>query len=77
MIGDWIDARSQTLINFLVSFVGGLLFLTSVDTSTEIKNVKNLSKLIEKVIIEAAFENVVQVIKNVASYVLVGKILEE
>lgn len=74
VISDGLTAWS----NFLVaSKKKGVVFLKSVDASTQIKSLKMLANLLEEIVLELGVENVVQVIMDDATtYVVVGRILE-
>ncbi|XP_057868348.2 uncharacterized protein LOC131075512 isoform X2 [Cryptomeria japonica] len=67
MTDGWTDRRNRTLLNFLVSYAGGIVFIKSIDVSTHCKNATYLCEQIEEVIDE---ENVVQVVTdNATNYV--------
>lgn len=57
----WTDRRGRSLLNFLVSSSGGLVFLKSVDASAHIKNAEYLFSILQEVIEDVGVENVVQV----------------
>ncbi|XP_059066797.1 uncharacterized protein LOC131857983 [Cryptomeria japonica] len=64
------DRRNRTLLNFLISSIGGTMFVKSIDASAHSKNATYLCEVIEEVIYEVDEENVVQVVTdNAANYV--------
>ncbi|XP_057870338.2 uncharacterized protein LOC131076993 [Cryptomeria japonica] len=78
MTDGWTDRRNRTLLNFLVSFAGGTMFMKSIDASAHSKNATYLCEVIEEVIYEVGEENVVQVVTdNATNYVAAGKLLME
>eukprot|EP00253_Pinus_taeda_P014300 PITA_14300 len=78
MSDGWTDQRICTIINFLIFYPRGTMFLQSVDASDKVKDGQLLFQLLDKVVEEMGVANVVQVITNNASnYVLASKLLEE
>ncbi|XP_059073706.1 uncharacterized protein LOC131874380 [Cryptomeria japonica] len=73
----WTDSRNRTLINFLVTSGGQVVFLKSIDASNEVKNAETLSSMLDEVVTEVGVQNVVQVVTdNAAAYVAAGKLLQ-
>ncbi|XP_057829199.2 uncharacterized protein LOC131040321 [Cryptomeria japonica] len=73
----WTDSRNRTLINFLVASGGQVVFLKSIDASTEVKNAETLCNMLDEVVTEVGVQNVVQVVTdNAAAYVAAGKLLQ-
>jgi hypothetical protein len=78
MSDGWTDQRSRTILNFLIAFPKGPMFLKSVDASNQVKDANLLFHLLDEVVEEVGVQNVVQVITdNVANYVAAGRMLEE
>lgn len=78
MSNGWADQRNRTIINLLIFFPWGTMFLKSVDASDKVKDGQLLFQLLDEVIEEVGVANVVQVITdNASNYVLAGKLLEE
>ncbi|XP_074559699.1 uncharacterized protein LOC141815646 [Curcuma longa] len=78
MADSWKDVQGKTTITFLVSCTRGMYYMSSVDASDAIKDVKFLFKLLDKVVEEVGEGSVVQVItENTACYKAAGKLLEE
>ena len=78
MSDGWIDQRHCTIINFLIFFPQGTMFLKSVDASDRVKYAHFLFQLLDEVVEEVGVINVVQIITdNASNYVLAGKMLEE
>jgi hypothetical protein len=72
----WIDQRSRTIINFLVAFPTGTMFLKSIDASSHIKDANLIYSLLADVVEEVGVKSVVQVIMyNAANYVAIRKLL--
>ena len=77
MSDGWIDGKNCTIINFLVSYPQGTMFLRSVDASDKVKDTTLLFELLDEIIQEVGEQNVVQVITyNASNYGLAGKMLE-
>ena len=77
MSDGWSDTRNCTIINFLIVFPRGTMFMKSVDASDRVKYANLLFQLLDEVITEVGVRNVVQVITdNASNYVLTGKMLE-
>lgn len=77
MYDRWIDGRSCTIINFLISCSQGTKFLKSVDESDQVKGAQLIFCLFNEVVEDVGVENVVQIIANNASnYVLAGNLFE-
>jgi hypothetical protein len=78
MSDGWTDQRSRTILNFLIAFPKGTMFLKSVDASDQVKDANLLFHLLDEVVEEVGVQNVVQVITdNAANYVATGRMLEE
>ncbi|KAL8514013.1 hypothetical protein ACS0TY_013216 [Phlomoides rotata] len=77
MVDDWTDKRQKTLIKFFVNFPRGSIFIESVDASEYEKTGEKMCELIDIIIVKVGVENVVQVITdNTSNMMLVGKLLE-
>ena len=59
MSDGWTDARGRTILNFLVAFPKGTMFLRSVDASDQVKDAQLLFCLLDDVVEEVGVENVV------------------
>ena len=78
MYNGLIDGKCHTILNFLIAFPKGTMFLKSVDASDQVKDAQLLFHLLDEVVVEVGIQNVVQVITNNASnYVAAGRMLEE
>eukprot|EP00253_Pinus_taeda_P027527 PITA_27527 len=78
MLGEWIDQRNHTIINFLIFCPQGTVFPKSVDASDRVKDAHFLFQLLGEVVKEVGVANVVKIITdNASNYVLVGEMLEE
>ncbi|XP_028753001.1 uncharacterized protein LOC114712623 [Neltuma alba] len=78
MCDGWTDGKGRSLTNFLVNSPSGTVFLKSVDTSSVIKDAKQMFELLDNMIEEIGEDNVVQVVTDGASnLVAAGKMLEE
>ncbi|XP_028125745.1 uncharacterized protein LOC114322598 [Camellia sinensis] len=77
MADGWTDKRGRTLINFLVNYPRGTMFVESVDASSYSKDGQKLFELLDKFVEKVGKENVVQVITDsAAANVLAGRFLE-
>ncbi|XP_028793556.1 uncharacterized protein LOC114749230 [Neltuma alba] len=78
MCDGWTDGKGRSLTNFLVNSPSGTVFLKSVDTSSVIKDAKQMFELLDNLVEEIGEDNVVQVVTDGASnLVAAGKMLEE
>lgn len=78
LLDGWTYGQNRTLLNFLVASNGSMVFLKSLDSSNEIKNVETLCNLLDGVIQEVRVENVVQIItNNTTTSVYAGRMLME
>jgi hypothetical protein len=78
MSDGWTGQRSRTILNFLISFPKGTMFLKSVDASDQVKDAHLLFRLLDEVVEKIGVQNVVQVITdNPSNYVATGRMLEE
>ncbi|XP_028755565.1 uncharacterized protein LOC114714940 [Neltuma alba] len=78
MCDGWTDGKGRSLTNFLVNNPSGTVFLKSVDTSSVIKDAKQMFELLDNLVEEIGEDNVVQVVTDGASnLVAAGKMLEE
>ncbi|XP_042988710.1 uncharacterized protein LOC122316246 [Carya illinoinensis] len=78
MAGGWTNQKQQSIINFLVYFPKGTMFLKSVDTSGLRKDAETLFNIFDEVVQEIGAENLVQFITdNDASYKAAGKKLQQ
>ncbi|KAL8542938.1 hypothetical protein ACS0TY_003710 [Phlomoides rotata] len=77
MVDGWTDKKQRTLINFLINSPRGSVFIESVDASEYAKTGEKMSELIDRIIVKVGVENVVQIITdNASNMVLAGKLLE-
>ncbi|XP_025636361.1 uncharacterized protein [Arachis hypogaea] len=77
MADEWTDRGRRTLINFLVYYPKGTIFLKSVDASHLSKTIDALFKLLRDVVLFAGPENVVHVVTdNATNYIAAGRLLE-
>ncbi|KAJ7961380.1 DUF659 domain-containing protein [Quillaja saponaria] len=60
----WTDAQHMSLINFMATSKGGLIFLKAIDGSKEYKDKFYMISLIRSAIVEVGDKNVVQVITD-------------
>ncbi|XP_028801342.1 uncharacterized protein LOC114756562 [Neltuma alba] len=71
----WTDGKGRSLTNFLVNSPSGTVFLKSVDTSSVIKDAKQMFELLDNLVEEIGEDNVVQVVTDgVSNLVAAGKI---
>ncbi|XP_025637044.1 uncharacterized protein [Arachis hypogaea] len=78
MADGWTNRCRRTLINFLVYYPKGTIFLKSVDASNVSKTVETLFKLFRDVVLFVGPENVVHIVTdNAANYVVAGRLLED
>ena len=78
MSDGWTNGRSCIILNFLVAFPKGNMFLSSVDASDQVNDVHLLFRLLDDVFEEVGVQNVVQVIiDNAYNYVAAGRLLED
>ncbi|KAL5180865.1 hypothetical protein HKD37_01G001917 [Glycine soja] len=74
MANGWIDRSRRTLINFLVYFPKGTIFLRSVDASYASKIAEMLFKLFKEMVLYVGAENVVHIVTdNATNYVATGR----
>ncbi|XP_042954558.1 uncharacterized protein LOC122290964 [Carya illinoinensis] len=78
MADGWTNQKQQLIINFLVYYPKGTMFLKSVDTSGLRKDAETLFNIFDEVFQEIEAENLMQFITdNDASYKTVGKKLQQ
>ena len=78
MSDGWTNRKGRTLLNFLVHYPKGTMFIKSMDASKHIKDAATICELLDGFIREIGVQNVVQVITdNAANYVSAGKMLME
>ncbi|GER48557.1 hAT transposon superfamily [Striga asiatica] len=71
-------AVQRTLINFLLNSPRGTVFLESVDASSYVKTGRKMFELIDKFVERIGESNVIQVVTdNASAMVLVGKLLQD
>ncbi|CAL9120854.1 unnamed protein product [Musa textilis] len=71
----WTDKRHRSIINFMVNYSLGTMFVKSIDGSSFVKSREKIYDLIDKFVEEIGEQNVIQVIiDNGRNYVLAGKI---
>ena len=67
------EITKKDIINFLVNFPKGLVFLRSIDASKFMKTAEALFKCLDDVVEEIGEQNVIQVVTdNASNYVAVG-----
>ena len=78
IMSDWWTSRTnRTLINFLVNYPSGTMFVKSIDASSFMKTGEKTFELLDAFVEQIGEANVVQVVSdNVSNYVLAGKLLE-
>jgi hypothetical protein len=62
MSDGWTDRKGTSLLNFLVHFPRGTMFIKSIDASTHVKDVALFCELMYAFIQEINMHNVVQII---------------
>ena len=78
MFDGWTDSRGPTILNFVVAYLKGTMFLRSVDASDQVKDAHLLFRLLDDVAEGVGVQNVVQVITdNASNYVVAGRLLED
>ena len=79
MADGWTDHSRRTLINVLVYYPKGTIFLRSVDASSYAsKAAEMLFKLFKEMVLYVGAENVVHIVtNNAANYVVTGRLLEK
>nr|KAJ0207040.1 hypothetical protein LSAT_V11C500271280 [Lactuca sativa] len=78
MSGFWIDGKGRALINFLVNFPTGTVFLKLIDASEHVKDAQLIVKMINQVIEDVGEENIAHFLTdNGSNYKATGKFLEE
>jgi hypothetical protein len=76
MSDGWTDGKARSILNFLVNFPKGTMFIKSVDASAYTKDAQLLFELLDGFIQEIGPKYVVQVITdNAANYVAAGRML--
>ncbi|XP_028117521.1 uncharacterized protein LOC114315151 [Camellia sinensis] len=74
MCDGWTDKRNRTLLNFLVNFPKGTMFIESIDASSYSKDRNKMLNLLDNFVEKIGEANVIQVITNsAAANALVGK----
>ncbi|XP_058009419.1 uncharacterized protein LOC131183187 [Hevea brasiliensis] len=77
MADGWTDKKQRTLINFLVNYPKGTVFMESVDVSEYSKTSDKMYDLLNRFVERVGEANVVQVVTdNASNCVLIGKLLE-
>jgi hypothetical protein len=70
----WTHTRNKSIINFMVNYYLGSMFIESIDESSFAKSNEKTFELLDRFIEQIKENNVVQVITNNGNnYVLVGK----
>ena len=59
MSDGWTDGKSRTIINFLIAFPKGTMFLKYVDASDQVKVAQLLFHLLDGLVMEVGPKNVV------------------
>jgi hypothetical protein len=62
MSDGWTDQRNRTILNFLVAFPKGTMFLKSIDASSHVKDANLIYSMLVEVVEEVGVKHVVQVI---------------
>ena len=76
MSDGWIDQRGITIINFVIAFPKGTMFLKSIDAYSHVKDAHLNFSLLADVVEEVGVENIVQVVtNNAANYVAARRFL--
>ena len=71
----WADIKGRTLVNILVNYSKGTMFMESIDASSMIKTEEKIFELLDKWVDQVDEENVVQVITDShSSYKMAGDI---
>ncbi|CAL9108574.1 unnamed protein product [Musa textilis] len=71
----WTDRKHRSIINFMVNYSLGTMFVKSIDNSSFVKSGDKIYDLLDKFVEEIGEQIVVQVItNNTSNYVLVGNI---
>ncbi|XP_052210470.1 uncharacterized protein LOC127813510 isoform X1 [Diospyros lotus] len=74
MCDGWKDKRKRSLLNFLVNYPKGSMFIRSIDTSSYAKDAVKIFQLLDQFVEEVGEANVVQVVTdNASANILVGK----
>ncbi|KAL4294108.1 hypothetical protein AHAS_Ahas18G0195100 [Arachis hypogaea] len=77
MADGWTDRCRRTLIDFLVYFPKGTIFLKAVDASHVSKTIDDLFKLLRDVVLFVGPENVVHVVTdNAVNYIVAKRLFE-
>ncbi|GMP35730.1 hypothetical protein CsSME_00008071 [Camellia sinensis var. sinensis] len=77
MCDSWTDKRNRTLLNFLVNFPRGTMFIESIDVSSYSKDGNKMFNLLDNFVEKIGKANVIQVITDsAAANVLARKFLE-
>ncbi|XP_054794084.1 uncharacterized protein LOC129299644 [Prosopis cineraria] len=78
MADSWTDVRQRILINFLVHYTKGIVFMKSVDALDLVKDAKILFQLFGEMIEWIGPKNVIYVvIDNAANYIACGRLIHE
>jgi hypothetical protein len=78
MADGWTDQKRRTLINFLVYYPKGTIFLKTVDASEASKTAMLFYKLFRDVVLFVGPKNIVHMVTdNAANYVAASKLLVE
>ena len=73
MLDGWNNRKQRTLVNFLVNFSQGTMYMQSIDASSMIKIGEKMFELLEKWVEQVGQDNVIQIItNNHSSYVIAG-----
>ena len=64
MSDGWTDRKGKTLVNFLVNYSKGTMFMESINASSMIKTREKMFELLDKWVDQVGEENIVQVITN-------------
>ncbi|RDX69510.1 hypothetical protein CR513_51367, partial [Mucuna pruriens] len=73
MCDGWTDGKGRSLTNFLVNSPSGSVFMKSIDTSNVIKDGKKMFELLDSIVEEIGEENVVQVVINGATNLVIDE----
>ena len=73
MSDGWTDIKERSLVNFLVNYSRGTMFMKPIDASSMVKTGEKLFELLDSWVEEVGEANVVQVITdNASNYVAAG-----
>ncbi|XP_019418561.1 PREDICTED: uncharacterized protein LOC109329345 [Lupinus angustifolius] len=78
MADGWTDKSRRTLINFLVYYPKGIVFIKSIDASHASKTTNMLFEFFKEVVMHVGSDNIVHIVTdNAAKYVVADRLLEK